>query len=77
VTSWSSDQTILEERGRDKVERFSGLGMWLTESIDRKSLSVLEGIVFVNLHSTTLSLKLYSAVSAEIHGGRKQNMENC
>ncbi|NXV19974.1 MCCA carboxylase, partial [Cepphus grylle] len=60
-----------------RVERLSGLGMWLNESIDRKCLSVLGQIVFMNLYSTILSVKakLCSAASAEIHGGRRQSDE--
>lgn len=51
------------------MERYGAVGMWLNESIDEKCLSVLGEIIFVNLYSTTFSLKtkLYSAVCAEIH----------
>lgn len=50
------------------MKMFSGLGMWLNESIDKNVLPVLGEIIFVNLYSITLSLKtkLYSVVSAEI-----------
>lgn len=55
---------------KDKMKRFSGLDMWLNESIDKNVLPVLGEIIFVNLYSITLSLKtkLYSVVSAEICG---------
>lgn len=63
MLSWSRDQTILEERKRGNVERFSDLGVWLNESVDRKCLSVLGEIVFVSMYSTiSLKTKLCSAV---------------